>query len=77
MSLVEPCNVHDFVLSASALSSHNLDLSRKGISGLPAELPGCEKLEVYTIDLYTANSDEKYICMLIPVQWCLSIPLLS
>ena len=40
------CNVNDFVLSASALSSHNLDLSRKGIRELPADLPGCETLEV-------------------------------
>ena len=46
---VETCiNVHDFVLSASALSSHNLDLSRKGICELPSDLPGCEKLEVYS-----------------------------
>ena len=42
------CNVNDFVLSASALSSHNLDLSRKGIRELPADLPGCETLEVRT-----------------------------
>ena len=40
------CNVQDFILSASALSSPTLDLSRKGITELPENLPGCHKLEV-------------------------------
>ena len=40
------CNVQDFILSASALSSPTLDLSRKGITELPENLPGCNKLEV-------------------------------
>ena len=46
MSLLEACNVRDFILSASALSAPSLDLSRKGICELPNELPGCSKLEV-------------------------------
>ena len=41
------CNVEDFILSASALSSPTLDLSRKGITELPCDLPGCTKLEVF------------------------------
>ena len=40
------CKVDDFILSASALSSPCLDLSRKGICELPEEMPGCENLEV-------------------------------
>ena len=40
------CKVDDFILSASALSSPCLDLSRKGIRELPEEMPGCENLEV-------------------------------
>lgn len=39
------CNVHDFILSASALSSPCLELSRKDIHALPDPFPGCRKLE--------------------------------
>ena len=46
MSRVDACNVQDFILSASALSTSSLDLSRKGITELPSEIPGCNKLEV-------------------------------
>lgn len=46
MSRVEACNVQDFILSASALSTSSLDLSRKGITELPLDIPGCSKLEV-------------------------------
>ncbi len=43
---METCNAHDFILSASALSSPTLDLSRKGIVELPESIPGCSRLEV-------------------------------
>ena len=46
MATIEKCNVHDFILSASALSSPTLDLSRKDITELPDNFPGCKKLEV-------------------------------
>lgn len=48
MSRPDTCNAHDFIVSASALSSPCLDLSKKGISQLPSEFPGCGKLEVKT-----------------------------
>jgi hypothetical protein len=54
------CNVQDFILSASALSSPTLDLSRKEITELPENLPGCNKLEVGIVSSETKNP-ENYV----------------
>ena len=40
--------IGDFFFSASALSAASVDLSRRGISQLPLDFPGYEKLEVQT-----------------------------
>ena len=53
-AMANSCNAHDFILSASALSSPCLDLSRKEITHLPSEFPGCRKLEV-SLSSYSAQ----------------------
>ena len=54
MTSMETRNVHDFIQSASALSSPSLDLSGKRISELPESIPGCSKLEVGRVAIYQA-----------------------